>query len=328
MQQGDIIRGSVWIAAAGVGAGLALVGAALTGHLDGSTTIQQIASPVPPPGGTTPTAGNGNLSVEQIYRLDAPGVVQIDDSTGKSSPPLQRESLGSGFVIDKAGHIVTSNRVISGAPGLRVSFSGSDQLAATLVGQDPTSGVAVLQVAAHSRSFSPLPLGDSDEVQVGDPVVAIGNTLSLDRTATVGIVSSVQHGIDSTSSSVSHAIQTDAAINHGNSGGPLINSRGQVIGVSSQLGTRVASSGGDGDRLRDPDRHGEDGGRTAPRDRQGAASVPRDRRPAGQRGARACIRAALRLRSDGAERHTRDGRRARRAARRDAPRSSSQVSPT
>ncbi len=246
MQQADIIRGSVWIAAAGVGAGLALAGAALTGHLDGSTTIQQIASPQPPTGGTTPTAHTGNLSVEQIYRLDAPGVVQIDDSTGNPSPPLQRRSLGSGFVIDKAGHIVTSNRVISGAPGLRVSFSGSDQFAATLVGQDPTSGVAVLQVAAHSRSFSPLPLGDSDEVQVGDSVVAIGNTLSLDRTATVGIVSSVQHGIDSTSSSASHAIQTDAAINHGNSGGPLINSRGQVIGVSSQLGTRVASSGGEG----------------------------------------------------------------------------------
>jgi S1-C subfamily serine protease len=249
MQQGDIIRGTVWIAAAGVGAGLALAGAALSGHLDGATTIQQIASPSPPQtGGTTSsTTGSGNLSVEEIYRLDAPGVVQINNSAGKPSTRLGSQALGSGFVIDKAGHIVTSNRVISGAPGLRVSFSGRDELDATLVGQDPSTDVAVLQVAAHSRSFSPLPLGDSDQVEVGDPVVAIGNTLSLDRTATVGIVSAIQHGIDSTSSSTaSHAIQTDAAINHGNSGGPLINAHGQVIGVSSQLGMRVASTDGEG----------------------------------------------------------------------------------
>ncbi|HEX4519197.1 MAG TPA: trypsin-like peptidase domain-containing protein [Gaiellaceae bacterium] len=246
MQQGDIIRGTVWIAAAGVGAGLALAGAALTGHLDGATTIQQISS-APPTGGTAPSGPSGNLSVEQIYRLDAPGVVQINNSASRASAPLRSQALGSGFVIDKAGHIVTSNRVIAGSPGLRVSFSGSDELDATLVGQDPSTDVAVLQVAAHSRSFSPLPLGDSDEVQVGDPVVAIGNTLSLDRTATVGIVSAVQRGIDSTSSSTAaHAIQTDAAINHGNSGGPLINARGQVIGVSSQLGTRLASTDGEG----------------------------------------------------------------------------------
>jgi S1-C subfamily serine protease len=246
VQQGDIIRGTVWIAAAGVGAGLALAGAALTGHLDGATTIQQISS-APPTGGTAPSGPSGNLSVEQIYRLDAPGVVQINNSASRASAPLRSQALGSGFVIDKAGHIVTSNRVIAGSPGLRVSFSGSDELDATLVGQDPSTDVAVLQVAAHSRSFSPLPLGDSDEVQVGDPVVAIGNTLSLDRTATVGIVSAVQRGIDSTSSSTAaHAIQTDAAINHGNSGGPLINARGQVIGVSSQLGTRLASTDGEG----------------------------------------------------------------------------------
>ncbi len=246
MQQGDIIRGGVWVAAAGMGAGLALVGAALTGHLDGSTTIQQISAGSPQPGGTTSTQGNGNLSVEQIFRLDAPGVVQIDNSGGRHSSSTRGKALGSGFVIDKAGHIVTSNRVISGAPGLRVSFSGSDELDATLVGQDPATDVAVLQVAAHSRSFSPLPLGDSDQVQVGDPVVAIGNTLGLDRTATVGIVSAVEHGIDSSGSSAAHTIQTDAAINSGNSGGPLINARGQVIGLSSQLGTRVASSSADG----------------------------------------------------------------------------------
>ena len=102
-----------------------------------------------------------------------------------------------GFVIDKAGHIVTSNRVISGARSVKVSFSGNDELDATRRRRrtrPPTSPSS--RSTAHSRSLSPLPLGDSDHVQVGDPVVAIGNTLGLDRTATVGIVSAVQHGID------------------------------------------------------------------------------------------------------------------------------------
>ena len=102
----------------------------------------------------------------------------------------------------------------------------------------------MLQIDAHSRSLSPLPLGDSDQVQVGDPVVAIGNSPALSRTASVGIVSSLQHGVDELSggTAYAHTIQTDAAINHGNSGGPLINTRGQVIGISSQLDPAEAAA--------------------------------------------------------------------------------------
>jgi S1-C subfamily serine protease len=237
MQQGDFVRPLGLIAAAGAGAGLALAAAALTGHLGNSTTIQQILPASALPAGTVSSAGRA-LSVEQIYRLDAPGVVQINEP---SSPSPLALGLGSGFVIDKAGHIVTSNRVVSGARTVRVSFSGNDELAATVIGEDPTTDVAVLQVRTQSRSLSPLPLGDSDLVQVGDPVVAIGNTLALDRTATVGIVSAVHRGIDLTSG-VSRSIQTDAAINHGNSGGPLINAQGQVIGVSSDLAPGLPAS--------------------------------------------------------------------------------------
>ena len=245
MQQGDIIRALGTLTAAGVGAGLALGGAAITGHLGGATTIEQFTSATSAAPASAASAG-GNLSVQQIYRQDAPGVVQI---TGRLAPLVATgakasEELGSGFVIDKAGHIVTSNYVIGGARNVKISFSGSDELDATVVGKDPSTDVAVLQVDAHSRSLSPLPLGDSDQVQVGDPVVAIGNTLSLDRTATVGVVSAVQHGIDAPSGApaAEDAIQTDATINHGNSGGPLINTRGQVIGISSQL--RAAGRGG------------------------------------------------------------------------------------
>jgi S1-C subfamily serine protease len=233
MQHGDVVRVTAWVGAAVVGAGLALAGAAVTGQLGGTTTIQQIS-----PGGTDTTSAPApsvgrDLSVEEIYRLDAPGVVQI---TGTAQPvPPRRDSLGSGFVIDKAGHIVTSSRVVSGSPSLHVRFTGSDDLSATLVGSDPTTDVALLQIDAHSRSLSPLPLGDSDGVQVGDPVVAIGNTRSLDRTATLGIVSAVQHGVDAANmSSEEHAIRTDAAIDGANAGGPLINAHGLVIGVSSE----------------------------------------------------------------------------------------------
>src|SRR5262249_27325969 len=165
---------------------------------------------------------------------DAPGVVRISAN----------RSLGSGFVIDKAGHIITSNLVVSGATGLKISFSGADEVDASVVGHDPATDVAVLQVDAHSRSLSPLPLGDSDLVQVGDPVVAIGNSTSLDRTATVGIVSGVQHGIDTADPAADgHAIQIDAPVDHAGTGGPLINTLGQVIGVSSEAGPPGARTG-------------------------------------------------------------------------------------
>jgi S1-C subfamily serine protease len=226
MQQGDFIRAFTLIAAAGAGAGLALAGAAMTGHLDNSTTIQQIMPDTSQTASALPSSGG--MSVQQIYRLDAPGVVQINT-------PVPTSGLGSGFVIDKAGHIVTSNGVISGARSVKVSFSGGDEFDARVIGKDPTTDIAVLQVNTHSRSLSPLALGNSDLVQVGDPVVALGNTFALSRTATVGIVSAVQHGIDDLSGeAVSHSIQTDATINPSNSGGPLVNTRGQVIGISSQ----------------------------------------------------------------------------------------------
>jgi S1-C subfamily serine protease len=228
MLQGDFIRPFSMVVAAGAGAGLALGGAAITGNLGNTTTIQQIVPAGSQAASTLPSVG-GTLSVEQIYRLDAPGVVQINT---RAYPSPLAQGLGTGFVIDKAGHIITNNRVISGARSVKVSFSGNEELNATVIGADPTTDVAVLQIKTHARSLSPLPLGDSDLVQVGDPVVAIGNTLALSRTATVGIVSAVQHGVDLTSED-SRSIQTDAAINHANSGGPLINNQGQVIGVSS-----------------------------------------------------------------------------------------------
>ena len=249
MRQGDFIRVFGAFAAAGAGAGLALAGAALTGNLGGATTIEQFTptSAAPPSPGSA--SSSGDLSVQEIYRLDAPGVVQITEHpAAQSSAVASTGQLGSGFVIDKAGHIVTSARVISGANNLQVSFSGDDPLDATVVGRDPSTDVAVLQVDAHSRSLSPLPLGDSDQVQVGDAVVAIGNSISLSRTETLGIVSAVQHGVDAPNGApnVARAIQTDAAIDHANTGGPLIDAHGEVIGVSSQVGDSAGAANGAG----------------------------------------------------------------------------------
>ncbi len=252
MKQGDFFRllGSLTIAA--VGAGIALAGAASLGRLGGTTTVEEFV-PAPSSVSTQGTQRSaGGLSIEQIYRLDAPGVVEISDATigGSGGPGSARRSrarpLGSGFVIDKAGHILTNTQVIAGTRNVQVSFSGNDRVKARVVGVDPATGVAVLQIDARSRALTPLPLGDSDNVQVGDLVVAIGNPLSFPRTATSGIVSAVRRSIDSSAraQTVEHAIETDAEINNGNSGGPLIDARGEVIGVNAP----VDSSEGSGSR--------------------------------------------------------------------------------
>jgi len=149
-----------------------------------------------------------------------------------TSATTQR-ALGSGFVIDKAGHIITNRHVLDGARSVRVSFSDNESMKARIVGTDPSSDVAVLEVDARSRALTPLRLGNSDLVQVGDPVVAIGNPLGLDRSITSGIVSALQRPITARNGfTIDHVIQTDATLDHGNFGGPLLDSRGRAIGVN------------------------------------------------------------------------------------------------
>jgi S1-C subfamily serine protease len=156
-----------------------------------------------------------------------------------------QRSLGSGFVIDKAGYIVTNYHVIGAAQSVRVSFSNSDSMKAQIIGRDPSTDVALLKVHASSRALKPLDLGDSDTVQVGDQVAAIGNPFGYDRSISAGIVSALQRSLTSPDGSpIDRVIQTDAPLNHGNSGGPLLNSQGQVIGVSSAISTGDTGSQG------------------------------------------------------------------------------------
>jgi S1-C subfamily serine protease len=232
---------------------VALGGVALTGDLGGDTTTVVRASPAP--AAATQVADNNKLTVAEIYDRAASGVVQITSTTAAAddnlnnlptdTPPQPEQALGSGFVIDKGGHIVTNYHVIDGADEIEVSFSNQDTLKAKVVGTDPSTDIAVLRVEASSRGLTPLELGDSDDVLVGDPVVAIGNPFGLDRTATAGIVSAVQkRSITAPNGfTIDHIIQTDASINPGNSGGPLLNDQAQVIGVNSQISTASGSSG-------------------------------------------------------------------------------------
>jgi S1-C subfamily serine protease len=230
----------------------ALGGAAAFGAFDagGTTTVVETQAVSAAPA----VSRSGGLTINEIYRRSASGVVQINtrsqaptSGTSGQFGEIPQQALGSGFVIDREGHIVTNFHVIDGADQIDVSFSNQDTLKATVVGSDPSTDLAVLKVDAGSRALTPLRLGDSDRVQVGDEVVAIGNPFGLERTATAGIVSALQRAVTAPNGfSIDHVIQTDAPINQGNSGGPLLNSAGEVIGVNSQIETRSGGNVGIG----------------------------------------------------------------------------------
>jgi S1-C subfamily serine protease len=190
--------------AALLGGGVALGGAAALGKLgDHTTVIRQEAVP----NSSAPVVlqqGKG-LSINEIYRASAPAVVHIE-TTSRSQQPSDffgnpfgttetQRALGSGFVIDKAGHIVTNYHVVRGANTIQVSFSNNERFKAKLVGVDPSTDVAVLRVEVKSRALKSLPLGNSESVRVGDQVIAIGNPFGLDRSVTSGIVSAVQEAV-------------------------------------------------------------------------------------------------------------------------------------
>jgi S1-C subfamily serine protease len=244
------------VAVAVAGGAAALGGASAFGDLGTRTTVQQqiVDSSSRAP---VSFAGGKALSINEIYRHWSSGVVQITSTSTVSVPqdsffgtPFapqkeEQQSLGSGFVIDKAGHIVTNYHVIEGAKTVQVSFSNGDNVKASIVGSDPSTDIAVLQVHAHSRALTPLVWGNSDTAEVGDSVVAIGNPFGYTRTATAGIVSAVDRPLTAPNDvPIEHAIQTDAALNHGNSGGPLLDTRGEVIGVNSQISTGATGQQG------------------------------------------------------------------------------------
>jgi S1-C subfamily serine protease len=235
------------------GAVVAAVGlfAITMGWVDGggeSTTTTTVAAPLSAPVEASQGDDDANV-VNEIYRRDGPGVAFIEAESNQAAEPSPFNpfgepegggtATGSGFLIDTEGYIVTNSHVVDGADRVQVTLGSEDTShEAEIVGTDPATDVALLKIDVPADQLHPLALGDSSKVQVGDPVVAIGNPFGLDRTVTAGIISALQRQIQAPNGfSISHVLQTDAPINPGNSGGPLIDTSGRVIGINSQIQT-------------------------------------------------------------------------------------------
>ncbi len=222
---------------------VAVVGIGLIGAAGGIGAWEALASHHDSTPASVTTAPNvavaqNGLTLIELYRRAAPSVVELtvkSQSQGNFGFSQQATATGSGFVIDGQGHIVTNQHVVAGADSATVHFANGDRAQAKVVGTDPSTDVAVLELQSH-RNVTPLPLGSSSSLQVGQPVAAIGSPFGLEGTLTSGIVSGLDRDIRSPNGfTISGAIQTDAALNHGNSGGPLLDSAGRAIGITSQI---------------------------------------------------------------------------------------------
>ena len=204
-----------------------------------------------PPKITDPTTASDEQNNIEVYRALAPGVVNIHSTSyardffGFVEP---QEGSGSGSILDQEGNILTNYHVIEGAQKLSVSFGGQKNYAAKVVGGDPDTDLAVIKLIESPREpLTTVALGDSDKLEVGQKVLAIGNPFGLDRTLTTGVISGLQRPIRARNGRlIEGAIQTDASINPGNSGGPLLDSHGRMIGINSQILSPSGTSAGVG----------------------------------------------------------------------------------
>jgi S1-C subfamily serine protease len=186
-------------------------------------------------------ASTESMSVGDIYDAANPSVVEITTSTSAAT------AQGSGFVYDADGHVVTNQHVVAGASEIFVRFSNGSSHPATLVGSDRSTDLAVLDVDAPNALLRPLQLGNSRAVREGDAVVALGSPFGLEGTVTTGIVSALHRSMTAPNNfTITDSIQTDAAINRGNSGGPLLDRAGHVIGVNAQIESESGGSNGVG----------------------------------------------------------------------------------
>ena len=252
---------AVALAAAVLGGVVSLAAAEVTGLTDERTTTVYVPTgdaAAGPPGNepvsrAQPLLGNG-FSPRQIYAARSPGVVTVfaiyDDGEAQ-------ESQGSGFVVSENGYVLTSAHVVTDLAGsgraseadrIYVAFRDGDRIDAELVGWDGYDDVALLRVDPQAHALQPVPLGDSSRVRAGDPVAAMGSPFGNDDSIAVGVVSAIRRSIDSLVSiyRVVDAIQIDAPITHGNSGGPLFDARGRVIGINAQIRSESGNAEGVG----------------------------------------------------------------------------------
>ena len=243
------------LAALGIGSAAGWVG-------DADTVVA--ASPAPAPESTTATAAaaaplvGDEFEPAAIYSARIDGVVTIYALFGEEGSDDSTAAQGSGFVVDDEGHILTNSHVVTtageGTANVRpadtifVGFADGDRVRGTVVGFDPFTDVAVVKVEGAAHSLRPVPLGDSEDVVVGEPVAAIGSPFGNESSLTVGVVSATKRSIASLTSiyNVVDAIQIDAPINRGNSGGPLFDARGRVIGINAQIRSTTGQNEGVG----------------------------------------------------------------------------------
>ena len=243
-----IIGGAI----AGGAIALAVASGSTTTHSVTTTTVVQPASS---PALPTSFSSGRPETINQIYRAVGPGVVDITTSSTQNTGGVfgfgqsqQTEGEGAGVVFDKKGDIITDEHVVSGATKITVTFPNQVKAPATVVGSDTGADLAVIRVQGVPASqLHPLTMGDSNAVQVGDSVIAIGSPFGLPNTVTAGIISAVGRTINAPNQfTIPNALQTDAPINPGNSGGPLLNAAGQVIGLNDQIETNNTNGQGEG----------------------------------------------------------------------------------
>jgi putative serine protease PepD len=249
-----ILRRTAPIAAAlALGGG---AGAGVYAGLSGSSTPSSSSTVTAIVPAQSAAATKTTSTLTQLYDNASPGVVDITVTSSASAGPNgfgqpggggSSQAEGSGFVVDTSGNIVTNQHVVDGASSILVRFSNGKTAKATLVGTDPSTDIAVVKVSVSASELHPLTLGSSANVEVGEEVAAIGSPFGLTGTMTAGIVSAVDRTIQAPNNySIAGAIQTDAPINHGNSGGPLLDLSGKVIGVNAQIESDSGDNAGVG----------------------------------------------------------------------------------
>ena len=246
-----VIAPAAALLAAGLIGGLASVAAYEA--IDTDNTAATAATPAATATAEPVASSRSQSSIAGVVEDALPSVVEIkiegtsSDSPFPGVPGETVQALGSGWLFDDEGHVVTNEHVVDGADKVTVTFQDGTEVAATVVGSDPSTDVAVIKLASVPAGVEPLDLGSTSDLQLGDPLVAIGSPLGLQGTVTAGIVSALHRDIEAPDGfTIDGAVQTDAALNHGNSGGPLLDLEGRVVGMNAQIASDTGANTGIG----------------------------------------------------------------------------------
>ena len=227
-----------------------LLGAGVGGAVGAAVALESDSEPAARPAAGNLPVSQTTSSVAALYKRSKDAVVEVHAATGGSQDsPFEGQTpgqaTGSGFVISDEGHIVTNQHVVDNAQSVEVEFSDGTEVDAEIVGTDPSTDIAVLDVDRPASDLTVLQFAPTGGLEVGNPVVVLGSPFGLEGSLTTGVISAVGREIQSPNGfTIENAVQTDAALNHGNSGGPVLDTQGRVVGVASQI--RSDSGGSDG----------------------------------------------------------------------------------